>query len=104
MENIYGQNGLQKVINASGRMTKLGVSTISEGTGKTLVDAASNYILIDSLFEFAGKKIGELIGCEDACVTSSASAGIALSVASLICKNNLSLVHHLFDSLPEISK
>lgn len=104
MENIYGKNGLQKVINASGRMTKLGVSTISEKTGKTLVDAAGNYILIDSLLEFAGKKIGEMVGCEDACVTSSASAGIALSVASLICKNNLSLVHHLYDAIPVIGK
>lgn len=104
MENIYGKNGLQKVINASGRMTKLGVSTISEGVGQTLVDAASNYILIDSLYEFAGRKIGEMIGCADACVTSSASAGIALSVASLICKDNLSMVHHLFDELPYIEK
>ena len=85
-------------------MTKLGVSTISKGVGETLVDAASNYILIDSLYEFAGKKIGEMIGCEDACVTSSASAGIALSVASLICKDNLSMVHHLFDELPQISR
>ena len=104
MENIYGKNGLQKVINASGRMTKLGVSTISKGVGETLLYAASNYILIDSLYEFAGKKIGGMIGCEDACVTSSASAGIALSVASLLCKDNLSMVHHLFDELPRISR
>ena len=66
MENIYSKNGLQAVINASGRMTKLGVSTISQGVGETLVEAAGNYILIDSLYEFAGKKIGEMIGCEDA--------------------------------------
>lgn len=85
-------------------MTKLGVSTISKGVGETLVDAASNYILIDSLYEFAGKKIGGMIGYEDACVTPSASAGIALSVASLLCKDNLSMVHHLFDELPQISR
>ena len=104
MENIYSKNGLQAVINASGRMTKLGVSTISQGVGETLVEAAGNYILIDSLYEFAGKKIGEMIGCEDACVTSSASAGIALSVASLICKDNITMVHHLFDALLKIDK
>ncbi|MCD8089520.1 MAG: DgaE family pyridoxal phosphate-dependent ammonia lyase [Clostridiales bacterium] len=104
MENIYGKNGLQKVINASGRMTKLGVSTISDGVGKTLVEAAGNYVLIDSLFEFAGKKIGEMTGAADACVTSGASAAIALSVASLICGDNLSLVQHLYDRLPYIDK
>ena len=59
MENIYTKNGLQRVINASGRMTKLGVSTISAGVGEALLDAAGNYVLIDSLFEFAGKRIGE---------------------------------------------
>ena len=76
MENIYTKNGLQRVINASGRMTKLGVSTISAGVGEALLDAAGNYVLIDSLFEFAGKRIGELIGAKDAGVTTSASAGI----------------------------
>ncbi len=97
MENIYTKNGLQRVINASGRMTKLGVSTISAGVGEALLDAAGNYVLIDSLFEFAGKRIGELIGAKDACVTNSASAGISLSVASLICGNDITKVHNLYE-------
>ena len=104
MDNIYHKNGLKTVINASGRMTKLGVSTISEGVGKTLVEAAENYVVIDDLYAFAGKKIGGMIGTEDACVTSSASAGIALSVAALICEGNLQKVKHLYDILPEITK
>jgi len=104
MENIYSRNGLQAVINASGRMTKLGVSTISKGVGETLVEAAGNYVVMDDLYAFAGKKIGSMIGTEDACVTSSASAGIALAVASLICKGNLQKVKHLYDILPSEPK
>lgn len=104
MENIYGQNGLQTVINASGRMTKLGVSTISDSVGKTMVWAAQNYVVMDDLLEFAGKKIGGMVGAEDACVTSSASAGMALGVASLICQDNLYKVQHLFDILPHTKK
>lgn len=104
MENIYTKNGLQRVINASGRMTKLGVSTISEGVGEALLDAAGNYVLIDSLFEFAGKRIGELIGAKDACVTNSASAGISLSVASLICGNDITKVHHLYEVINRIQR
>ena len=100
MENIYSRNGLQAVINASGRMTRLGVSTISKGVGKTLVEAAGNYVVMDDLYAWAGKKIGSMIGTEDACVTSSASAGIALAVASLICKDSLQKVKHLYDILP----
>jgi len=104
MENIYRRNGLQTVINASGRMTKLGVSAISRGVGETLVEAAGNYVVIDDLLAFAGKKIGGMIGTEDACATSSASAGIALAVASLICGNDLQKVQHLFDILPHVKK
>lgn len=99
MENIFSKNGLQTVINASGRMTKLGVSTISKGTGEVLVEAAGQYVVMEDLFAFAGKKIGSMIGAADACVTSSASAGIALAVASLICGNNLQRVQHLYDLL-----
>ncbi|MFT4105588.1 MAG: DgaE family pyridoxal phosphate-dependent ammonia lyase [Lacrimispora sp.] len=104
MENIYSRNGLQAVINASGRMTKLGVSTISKGVGETLVEAAGSYVVIDDLYRYAGKKIGAMAGTEDACVTSSASAGIALAVASLICGGNLTKVKHLYDILPATSK
>ncbi len=104
MENIYSRNGLKPVINASGRMTKLGVSTISKGVGEALLNAAGNYVVIDDLYAWAGKKIGSMIGTEDACVTSSASAGIALAVASLICKNSLQKVQHLYDLLPGTAK
>lgn len=104
MENIYSENGLQFVINASGRMTKLGVSSISKTVGEALIKGATNYVVIDDLMAFAGKKIGSMIGAEDACITSSASAGIALSVASLICGNNLQKVQHLFEILPNITR
>lgn len=104
MENIYSKSGLQAVINASGRMTKLGVSTISKGVGETLVEAAGNYVVIDDLYVYAGRRIGDLIGTADACVTSSASAGIALAVASLICGGNLQKVKHLYDLLPSVTK
>lgn len=85
MKNIYSKQGLPRVINASGRMTKLGVSAISDEVGQAMVEAAQNYVVVDDLLASAGKKIGSLLGCEDACLTSSAAAGIALSVASLIC-------------------
>lgn len=104
MENIYKRNGLQTVINASGRMTKLGVSTISKGVGESLLEAAGSYVVIDDLYAYAGKRIAEMIGAGDACVTSSASAGIALSIASLICQNDLNKVKHLYDLLPGAAK
>ena len=102
--NIYTQNGIQGVINASGRMTKLGVSTISDEVGETLVQAAQNYDLIDELLEWAGLKIASYLNCEDVCVTSSASAGMALSIASLICKDNITRVRGFQESVDNASK
>lgn len=102
--NIYTENGLSGVINASGRMTKLGVSTVCEEVGKTLLAAAGNYVVVDDLLAWAGKKIGSLIGCEDACVTASASSGIALSVASLLCKNDLQKVKRFRETVEHAQK
>lgn len=104
MENIYSRQGLKTVINASGRMTKLGVSTISREVGETLVEAAGNYVIIEELFKYAGKQLGAMVGTEDACVTSSASAGIALAVASLICRNDVKKVKGLYGILPTVTK
>ncbi len=102
--NIYRELGLKAVINASGRMTRLGVSVIDDEVGKVLVEAAKNYVVIDELLEWSGKRIGELIGCPDACVTSSTSAGIALSIASLICGNDLYKTQNFYDTLAQTSK
>lgn len=102
--NIYTEQGLKGVINASGRMTALGVSTINDEVAKALVDAAQSYVVIDELLRWAGKKVGSLIGCADACLTSSAAAGIALSVASLICKDNLQMVQHFYETIRKVTK
>lgn len=92
--NIYHELGMKSVINASGRVTRLGVSVIEDEVAQTMVEAAKNYVVIDELFEWSGKRISEMIGCADACVTSSASAGIAMSVASLICQDSISKIRN----------
>lgn len=102
--NIYTENGMREVINASGRMTKLGVSTVSEEVGNTLLEAAGNYILVDELFAWAGKTIGAYIGCEDACVTASASSGIALAVASLLCGDDVQKIQRFQETVAHSQK
>lgn len=97
--SVYKKIGLSEVINASGRMTKLGVSCISDEVKESLSEAAQNYVLIDDLLVAAGKQIADYIGCEDVCVTSSASSAIALAIASLICKDNLQKVHRFKESV-----
>lgn len=104
MSSVYENLGMKRVINGAGKMTALGVSTILDETGKTMVEAAQNFVEIEKLYEVAGKKLASLVGSKDACIVNSASAGISLSVASLITKNNMSLVESFTSKVNSIVK
>ncbi|MCL1936153.1 MAG: DgaE family pyridoxal phosphate-dependent ammonia lyase [Defluviitaleaceae bacterium] len=86
---------LKKVINASGKMTILGVSKVN----KKVIDAqnygATNFFEMDDLYIKSGKYITNLINekvksnsyFEDAQIVSCTSAGIAQMVATTIAEN-----------------
>jgi uncharacterized pyridoxal phosphate-dependent enzyme len=96
--NIYERLGLARVINASGKMTALGVSTIDDEVAKQMNEAAMSYVNIEDLYEKAGLEIAKFTGAQDSCVTSSAAAGIAISVAACITGEDLSKVEKLPNS------
>ncbi len=93
--NIYENINLNKVIIGSCMMTALGFSKISDSVATTMKEAGQNFVVIDELFDRAGELISSFTGGEDTCVTSSASAGIALSVAGIITGKNLAAVEML---------
>lgn len=93
--NIYEHIGLKRVINASGRMTALGVSTLSDEVAEAAKQGGQNYVVIDDLIDRAGEIISKYTGAEDSCVTSSASAAIVLSLAGLITKGRIDLLERL---------
>ncbi|MDR1794802.1 MAG: aminotransferase class V-fold PLP-dependent enzyme [Erysipelotrichaceae bacterium] len=74
---------VRKVINASGRMTHLGVSLPSQGVKKAMDEALGNYYVMEELYAQAGAYLAELLDTSDACVTGSASAGIVLSLTAM---------------------
>lgn len=96
--NIYEKIGLKRVINGSGKMTALGVSKVSDAVVETMKEAGQNFVVIDELIDKVGELISKVTGGEDTCVTSSASAGIALTVAGLITGKNINLVERMPDS------
>ena len=51
MDNIYATYGLTPVINADGRMTALGVSTISDEVARVMKEAAQNYVVMDTFIK-----------------------------------------------------
>lgn len=93
--NIYQELGLQKIINASGRMTALGVSTVNTETAKAMSIASMSFVAITDLINVAGKIIASYADAEDACPTSGAAAGIAIATAACIAKNSITITQQL---------
>lgn len=96
--NVYQDMGLSRVINASGRVTKLGVSTFSERVASASIKGGQSYVVIDDLIDRAGKLIAAHTGAQDACPTSCASAAIAMSVAGLVTRGQWTAVTRMPDS------
>lgn len=94
MTTIYDKYDLDRVINASGKMTALGVSKYVESALDAQRFAGSNFFDMDQLNINVGKYLANLLGSEDAQIVSSASAGIAQSVAALIGKGSQ---YHLYN-------
>lgn len=94
MKSVYEKFDLQEVINASGKMTALGVSKYPDKVIEAQKFGGKNFFIIDQLVENSGKYIAHLIGAEDSQVVSSASAGIAQSIAGVIGKGSKYHLHH----------
>lgn len=97
-KDIYQKYNLKKVINASGRMTILGVSTPRPEVVNTVCKGLNEYFEIKDLVDKTGQYIANLLNVENAVVVSCASAGIAQAVAGVIVKDDLDLLMNLHSS------
>lgn len=93
--NLYEKYNLKPVINASGRMTVLGVSTPREEVVDVVNTGLNHYFEMKDLVNKTGAYISTLLGVENAVVVSCASAGIAQSIAAVIVKDNAWLLENL---------
>src|SRR5699024_7721416 len=91
------QMKLSEVINASGKMSILGVSVMTYSVTSSMKEAAAQFYIMEELHEQAGTQIAAYLQTESVMVTNSASSGIALSVASLITKNNQISYRNVYD-------
>ena len=97
-QNIYQQLGLKQVINACGKMTILGVSSVALEVMQATARAASSFVEIDQLVDKTGELVSRFTGAEDSYVTSCASAGIAIAVAAAITRGDKARVALMPDS------
>jgi L-seryl-tRNA(Ser) seleniumtransferase len=80
--------GLKRVINASGRMSILGVSAPTDTVMDAMKQGGQNYVEIADLVDKAGDYVARILGSEAAVIVNSASSGIALSVAAIVTQGN----------------
>ncbi|QIC17153.1 DgaE family pyridoxal phosphate-dependent ammonia lyase [Providencia vermicola] len=98
MQSIYEKYQLKHVINASGRMTILGVSTPTPEVVERVAYGLNHYFEIKDLVNKTGDYIAKLLDVESAVVVSCASAGIAQAVAAVIVRDNDDLLLNLHSS------
>ena len=93
--SLNAKYGLKRVINASGRMSILGVSAPSNTVMDAMKHGGQNYVEIADLVDKAGDYIANILGSEAAVIVNSASSGIALSVAGIVTQGNRRLSERL---------
>ncbi|ELX8377727.1 DgaE family pyridoxal phosphate-dependent ammonia lyase [Providencia vermicola] len=98
MQSIYEKYQLKHVINASGRMTILGVSTPTPEVVERVAYGLNHYFEIKDLVNKTGDYIAKLLDVESAVVVSCASAGIAQAVAAVIVRDDDDLLLNLHAS------
>lgn len=98
MTSVYEKYNLSQVINASGKMTILGVSKYVDAAIEAQQFGGKNFFEMDQLNKNVGQYLADLIGSEDAQIVSSASAGIAQAVAGLIGKGSQFHLYHPYDT------
>lgn len=86
--SLNAKYGLKRVINASGRMSILGVSAPTDTVMDAMKQGGQNYVEIADLVDRSGDYIADILGSEAAVVVNSASSGIALSIAALVTQGN----------------
>ncbi|UNK20604.1 DgaE family pyridoxal phosphate-dependent ammonia lyase [Paenibacillus sp. N3/727] len=93
--SLNAKYGLKRVINASGRMSILGVSAPTNTVMEAMKQGGQSYVEIADLVDKAGDYIARILGSEAAVVVNSASSGIALSVAAIVTRGNRRLSERL---------
>ncbi|MCC0629721.1 MULTISPECIES: DgaE family pyridoxal phosphate-dependent ammonia lyase [unclassified Clostridioides] len=104
MSSIFEKYSVKRVINASGKMTILGVSTLDKEVIEAIGQGCENFFIVEELVNKTGEYISNLLGCESAVIVSSASAGIAQSVGAIIAKDDMNLVYNINNHKKQVKR
>ncbi len=87
VNTVQSKLGISKIINASGKMTILGGSIVSDEVAQALQAGSQNFYLMEEIVEKMSASLAESLELEAAHFVSSASSGIAQTVAASIAQD-----------------
>src|SRR6476619_1751293 len=78
----YQQLGIRPVINCRGTHTVIGASKLWPELHDAMAEASRQYVVLDELQDKVGGRLAELMGCEDAMVTTGTAGAITLGACA----------------------
>lgn len=78
------KNEIRKVINASGKMSILGTSTVSDGVSEAMKEGAQNFYVMKEYLQQLEDEIAEILGFDASKIVASAASGIVTTVSAVI--------------------
>lgn len=97
--NIYQELGVPTLINAAGTVTRYGGSVMAPAVLDAMREASGEFCKLDDLQEKIGQRIAKILDVQAAYVTSSASAGLALTTAATMAGKNPKRIAQLPDTV-----
>src|SRR5882724_131997 len=93
----YSQLGIRPVINCRGTHTVLGASKMWPELHDAMAEASRHFLVLDELHDKVGARLAELMGCEDAMVTTGCAGAITLGTAACVTGMDTAKVRQLPD-------
>ena len=82
--HVYQQLGIRPVINCRGTHTVIGASKMWPELHDAMAEASRHYVVLDELHDKIGARLAELMGCEDAMVTTGCAGAITLGSCAAV--------------------
>jgi seryl-tRNA(Sec) selenium transferase len=95
--DVYRQLGIQPVINCRGTHSVLGASKIWPEIHDAMAEASRHYVVLDELHDKIAARLSDLMGCEDAMVTTGTAGAITLGTAACLTGMDSAKVRQLPD-------
>ena len=95
--DVYGELGIRPLINFQGTYTTIGASKQAHELFEAQAEAARHYVVLEELQDAIGRRISELIGCEDAMVSTGAAGAIAIGTYACVAGDDPKNIRQLPD-------